>query len=355
MRHYLLTLMIGIMATMTVTAQQPSDTIRLSLNENPFPPSVQVLTVIQQAFPNVPRYNTAVETGALTAAIAAREGVSPDQIVIGEILDQLGLYLGIKAGRGGEFIYSVPGYPLLVDAAAATGGQVIPVPLTSTKENDLNAILQKINHKTKVIYIINPHNPSGTVSDNAAFHRFLHEASQKALVIIDEAYLEYAGNFTQRTAVNDLKRGDNILVFRTLAKAYGLAGLSIGYAVMQAPLAAWLKSKGLGSPLSLNRLSVAAATAALKDTTAITSLQQTIAAERNKWHHLLDSLHLEHTASNANYIFFNTKKDYTQVEAAFRSSKILIGRMFAPYNTWIRITIGTPQENEKAQAVVKRL
>ncbi len=332
----------------TAVAQQ------LSLNENPYGPSPAAKTAITKALPNVFRY-TGQEGSDLVAAIAKHEGVSPDQVIPGDVLAVLGTYLGLKGGTGGEFIYSVPGYPALVNAAAAVGGVVISVPLNEQKENDLPALAAKINDKTQAIYLVNPHNPSGTVSDNRQFHDFLHQASKKAVVVVDEAYLEFSDDFAGRTAVNNVKAGDNVIVFRTFAKAYGLAGLSFGYAIAPKAIVDYLKQKGLGDVHDLNRLSIAAAIASLADTAYVTSVNKKIASARQQWNAVLDALHLAHTTSQANFIYFDSKKTYEEVAATFKKNGISIARAFPPYNTWVRITVGLPEENLKAQQVLRQI
>jgi histidinol-phosphate aminotransferase len=324
---------------------------QLSLNENPYGPPKGVEKSIIREMAHIARY-PGNEPSVLITAIAKREGVGEDQIIIGEILEQLGIYLGLK---GGEFIYAVPGYPVLVNAAAKVGGRVVSVPLNDKKENDLAAIADSVNDNTRAVFLVNPHNPSGTVTDRKTFYDFLHQVSRQALVIVDEAYLEYSDDFEGRTAVNNIRAGDNVMVFRTFAKAYGLAGLSIGYCVASQSTAKWLKEQGLGNVHDLNRLSVVAGIAALKDTAYITHLNKVVTAERNKWNQLLDSLGLQHTHSQGNFVYFDTGKPYDAVAPAFKEKGILIGRAFAPYNTWIRISIGLPVENLKAQAVVRRI
>jgi histidinol-phosphate aminotransferase len=349
---YPICLLLLLLTIVSVTAQQKS--IQLSLNENPYGPPKGVKEGITREMANMARY-PGNESEGLIAAIAKREGVGEDQIIIGEILEQLGIYLGLQGGPGAEFIYAVPGYPVFVNAAAKTGGRVVSVPLNDKKENDLAAIADSVSSRTKAIFLVNPHNPSGTVTERQTLYHFLHKVSAHALVIVDEAYLEYSDDFKGRTAVNNIRAGDNVMVFRTFAKAYGLAGLSIGYCVASRSTAKWLKELGLGNVHDLNRLSVAAATAALRDTAYITDLNKTITAERNKWNQLLDSLGVQHTSSQANFVYFNTGKSYEAVEPVFKQSGITIGRVFAPYSTWIRITIGLPAENEKAKHIVRRL
>jgi len=342
-RFYIPTIFVFI--SLSTSAQQ------LSLNENPYPPAAGVRSAIDKEVANIARY-PGPDANELVAAIAQKEGVKESQIITGEILGQLGVYLGLK---GGEFIYSVPGYPVFTDAAASVGGKVIEVPLNERKENDLRKISEQINNHTTAIFLVNPHNPSGTVSDKKAFHDFLHTASKQAIILVDEAYLEYTDDFAGRTAVNNIKEGDNVIVFRTFAKAYGMAGLSIGYCVAAPAIAGFLREKGLGNVHDLNRLSVVAAKAALADKNYVGNINRTVHIEREKWNRLLDSLHLEHTSSQANFVYFNTGKPYEQVTAAYKAQGIQIARLFPPYHTWIRITIGLPAENKKAQDVLRKL
>src|ERR1700724_4090874 len=144
---------------------------RLSLNENPLGPSRFALAAIRNQLGEVCRY--ADDAGdVLTRAIVARESVSADQIVLGEILGALGLHLAMSGPAGGEFIYSEPGYTALVDAGAPGGGVVIGVPLDEHLQNNLPAIAAKVGPRTRAIYLVNPHNPSGTVSDATTFTTF---------------------------------------------------------------------------------------------------------------------------------------------------------------------------------------
>eukprot|EP01035_Chromulina_nebulosa_P010987 gene10987-14708_t len=120
-------------------------------------------------------------SSALAKQIAAFEGVAPEQIVLGEILDVLGLYLSAQGGPGGEFIYSEPGYTALVDAVAPAGGKAIAVPLDDRLNNDLPAIASAVNVRTRAVYLVNPHNPSGTVSPAKEFIAFVRDLSNRAM------------------------------------------------------------------------------------------------------------------------------------------------------------------------------
>lgn len=335
-------------------AAPPPAVVQLSLNENPYGPSPLAAKAITAAMENIRRYPDKDGVDFI-AAVAAHEGVEPEQIITGEILELLGVYLGLKGGPGGEFIYTVPGYPALVNAAARVGGVVVSVPLNAKLENDLPALEAAVNAKTQALFLVNPHNPSGTVSETQAFHAFVSKVSRQALVIVDEAYLEFTDDFAGRTAVAHVRAGENVLVFRTFAKAYGLAGLSLGYAVASKPVAEYLRKQGLGGLHELNRLSVAAASASLADKDYIGRVHTAIAGERAKWHAVLDELGLKHTESQANFVYFDSGRPSAEVATKLKEKGIIVGRAFPPYNTWVRITIGTPGENEKTQTVLREI
>jgi histidinol-phosphate aminotransferase len=329
--------------------------IHLNLNENAFGPSPNAASAIQLELPKLSRYADAHAAQAFAEQIAAYERVPVEQVILGEILGALGLYLGSQGGPGGEFIYSTPGYLALVDAAAHVGGVGVPVPLNPKYENDLPALAAKVTGKTRALYLINPHNPTGTVSDDNSFKQFLREVSQRAPVIVDEAYLEYTTDFETRSAVSLVREGANVIVFRTFDKIHGLAGLPIGYALVPLPLAGALRKQGVGDAESLGRLNIAAASAALADTAHVRQVRSAVAAERTKWTTILDELILTHTNSQASFIFFDAGRAQSQLAGAMRAQGVDIGRTFPPYTNWARITIGLPGENRTAQQKLREI
>lgn len=329
--------------------------IHLNLNENAFGPSPSVEPVLRRDFDRLSRYADAAAAQAFAEQIAAYERVDVQQVVLGEILGALGLYLGSEGGPGGEFIYSTPGYLALIDAAAHVGGAGIPVPLNAQYENDLPGLAAKVHSRTRGLYLINPHNPTGTVSENTEFKRFLREVSQRAPVIVDEAYLEYTGDFESRSAVSLVRDGANVLVFRTFDKIHGLAGLPIGYTLAPRALAEALRKQGVGDAESLGRLNISAASAALADTAHVRRIRELTAAEQTKWALVLRQLALPHTSSHANFIFFDAGVPQSELAAAMRRQGVEIGRTFPPYTNWARITIGRPDENRTAQQVLRQV
>jgi histidinol-phosphate aminotransferase len=325
---------------------------RLSLNENAFGSSPRVAEAIRGSLQDLNRY-TEHEAEELTSQIAALEDVTPEQVVLGEVLATLGIQLSVAGGRGGEFVYSTPGFTDLVAAAEQAGGVAVAVPLNARLENDLDAIAARINARTRAVYLVNPHNPSGTVSDPGRFKSFVADLAQRTLVIVDEAYLEYTDAFAARTLTPLVKAGRNVIVFRTLAKAYGLAALRFGYAVAPVPVATRLRQQGVGDSHGLNRLAVVAAAAALRDQQFIGDTRRRNAIELARWHRALDELGLRHSDSQGDFVFFDAQRPHDEIAAAFLANGVQIGRSFPPLNTWSRISIGLPEQNTLAISVLK--
>ncbi|AKC88219.1 aspartate aminotransferase [Pseudoxanthomonas suwonensis] len=322
--------------------------MRLNLNESSFGPSPRAVQAIQRALAEVPRYVTADQAQALRAQIGRIEGVAPEQVLVGEVLEALGQHLAIGGG-GGEFVYSVPGYGALVDAAAPFGGRAVEVPLDARLHNDLPGLAAAVGPRTRALFVVNPHNPSGTLSEGGAFDAFLREVSRRTLAIVDEAYLDYRDDAARLTAARLLREGANVVVFRTFGKIHGLAGLQIGYAIAPLPLARELAARGVGSAHGLNQLSVAAAVASLEDTAHVAAVRQAVAAERRQWLALLGRLRLRHAEPAGNFVFFDGGRPHAELAAKLLERGVRVARAFPPYATWLRITIGRPEENAVAR------
>lgn len=327
--------------------------IRLSLNENPYGPSPSVGQAVQLELGRLNRYADSSLARQFAEQIAEYEHIAVEQVVLGEILDLLGLFLGSSGGPGGEFLYSTPGYLALIDAAARVGGIGVPVPLNGQYQNDLVALKSKVNAKTRAIYLVNPHNPTGTINDDGAFKSFLRETSQSAVVVVDEAYLEYTSDFDTRSAASLVREGADVVVFRTFDKIYGLAGMPIGYVLAPRSLADSLRKEGAGDAEGLGRLNLVAASAALADTAQVVSTREAVAKERTLWLSVLGELNLPHTDSRANFVFFDAGRPQPILAAAMRERGVDIGRPHPPYANWARITIGLPSENLRAQNALR--
>jgi histidinol-phosphate aminotransferase len=326
--------------------------VRMNFNENPMGPSPRAIEAIRREFTSLTRY-TAAKGDAFREQIAALERVAPEQIFIGELLEVFGLNLALLGPPGGEFLYSEPGYSALVDAVAPAGGKVVAVPLTARMEDDLPAIAAAVNAKTRAVYLVSPHNPSGTVSDKAALDAFIRDLSPRTLVMVDEAYLDFLDDYQDRTAARFIRQGANVVVFRTFGKMYGLAGLNIGYAIAPKALAKSLAANGLGSPFEVNNLAVAAASASMTDTQYVAAMRERTAQEREKWHALLDRLGVRHAAARAGFLFFETGRPHAEFAAAMLKKGVDVGRVFPPADRWTRLSFGTVEENAFARAAVE--
>lgn len=316
--------------------------VQAALNENPFGPSPRAKQALAAQLGQANRYGDAVKADNLVTQIAKLENISPEQVVLGDLLESLGLFLGAQKPEGGNFVYSAPGYTALVDAGKPAGAVGIGVPLDASLSNDLPALAKAVTDQTKAVYLVNPHNPSGTTNDPDGFEKFLSEVSQKTLVVVDEAYIEYAQ--TARSAVALTRAGANVAVFRTLDKVYGLAGLPIGYLLTPKPLANKLRSAGFGNPHALGGLAIAAASAALSDQNWVRTTRDRIAAGRKRLTDTLDALHLKHTKSEANFVFFQSAKPPQAVRDELKALGILIAHPFAPLTDWLRISVGTEED-----------
>ena len=339
---------------MARSAKVPNAHVRLALNENAFGCSPLAVEAIRRGLTDLARY-TESDAQLLTAQIAAKEGVLPEQIVIGEVLPALGVQLGLSGGPGGEFIYSKPGFTDLVLSAEQTGGTAVAVELDERLQNDLAAIKSRVGANTRAVFLVNPHNPSGTVSENNALRSFVSDVARRTLVIVDEAYLEFTDEFAQRSLVDRVRAGENVVVFRTFAKIYGLAALQLGYAIVPTALASTLHKQGLGAAHTLNRLAVLAASAALRDTDFLDTTRRKTAHERLRWHAALDSLKLRHSDSVGNFVFFESGYPHEILASAFLAEGIDIGRGFPPLDRWARVSIGLPEENEFAISTLQKI
>jgi histidinol-phosphate aminotransferase len=327
--------------------------IRLSLNENPFGPSPLALEAISN-LTDLSSY-AGPELATLKALISSRERIPSDQIVVGEILHVVGLYLSATGAGGNEFVYSMPGYTALVDAVAPGGGVVIGVPLNRRLENDLPAIAERVNARTRAVFLVNPHNPSGTVSDATEFLEFVQRLAKRTPVIVDEAYLEFTPDFEHRTVAGLVREGANVALFRTFSKIYGLAGLAIGYVLAPRELASSMSQIGIGAFFEVNRLSLAAAQASLQDTDYVTRVRKAIKLERQEWHKLFPELGVNYAEAQANFVFFDAGQPHQVVADILATRGIEIGRSHAPLDTWVRISIGLPDDNIIARQTVSDL
>jgi len=328
--------------------------IRLSLNENPYGPSASAREAMQRmvASDRGARYPYA-EVHAFVQQVAQHEGVAPAQIVLGvgsgELLETLGVHCGLK---GGEALYAAPGYLQLPRAFEAMGGRARAVPLNARLEHDLPAMAAQVGAGTSVVYVANPHNPTGTVVDPAALRAFVADVAGRTTLLVDEAYLEIADDAARRSVVDLVRDDRRLIVARTFSKIHGLAGLRIGYFVTSAPLAAELRRYSVGG---VSAPAVAAAAASLADEAFVKATRERIMAERARVTAVLRELGRTYAEPQGNFVFFHAGRPQAEIAARMQAEGVAVARAFPPLLDWVRITVGLPDENTRAIAALRRV
>jgi histidinol-phosphate aminotransferase len=189
----------------------------------------------------------------------------------------------------------------------------------------LPAIAARVTARTRAIYIVNPHNPTGTVSEAVPFKAFLREMAKRTTIIVDEAYLEFEPDFAQKTAAELTRSGANVVVFRTFGKIYGLAGMPMGYAVAPKGLSDFLKRNGLGAPHSLNRLALTAAAASLRHAGHVDGIRLKV-SKSDRSGTRCSTMGRRRSNSRGNFVFFETGQPHEVIAAQLISEGIEIAR-----------------------------
>ena len=326
--------------------------VKLSSNENPYGPSARVRNAIKDSFVNACRYPYEYIL-ELQKSLAKKHNVSPESIVItggsNEALRVTGLAV---ANKGGEIIAGQPTYLALMNYAEEWGGKIKWVPVDSDKGYDLDKIEKNIDSNTRMVFIANPNNPTGTLLDKNALSVFCEKISEKTLVFCDEAYYDYISDPTYPSMDYLIRENKNIIVSRTFSKVYGMAGLRIGYMVLKPELADQLfgeyspygRSKIMAQT---NVLAVAAALEALNDNEFYTFSLEKANQEKDKIYKLLDHLKLKYVKSSTNFVFFESKKHIDILSKEMLDKGVIVGRPFPPFYDWCRISTGTSEEVDK--------
>ena len=325
---------------------------KLNSNENPFGPSKNVRTAITKAFDNACRYPSIVFR-SLLEQIAETEGVSVDHITITggstEGLKATGLTYGID---GGEIIAADPTFQAMLRYAEGFGAYVHRVPVDEKMGHDLNAMAMRFTNKTRLVFVCNPNNPTGTLIDKDELKDFCSSISKKAVVFSDEAYYDFIMEANYPSMVELVKEGMNVIVSKTFSKVYGLAGMRIGYLVARPDITSRLRKNIMAMT---NVLAIEAAKEALKDDEFYKfSLLKNVEA-KNKIYKTLDDLNLEYTKSHTNFVFFKTGRPISEMITAMKEENVMIGRPFPPFYDWCRISTGTMESMEQFDRALKKV
>ncbi|MCY1258641.1 Histidinol-phosphate aminotransferase [compost metagenome] len=332
----------------------PASIVKLASNENPLGPSAKVLEAIRAELAELTRYPDG-NGFELKRKLAERCGVSTAQVTLGngsnDILDLVArAYLapGLNAVFS-QYAFAV--YPISTQAVGAQG-KVVPA---KDWGHDLEAMLAAIDANTRVVFIANPNNPTGTWFGPDALARFLERVPENVLVVLDEAYIEYAEGEELPDGLKYLAAHPNLLVSRTFSKAYGLASLRVGYAISTAQVADVLNR--VRQPFNVNSLALAAACAALDDAEYLAEGKRINDEGMVQLEKGLRELGLEWIPSKGNFIAVDLKRDAGPVYQALLAEGVIVrpvGGYGMPQH--LRISIGLPEENTRClEALAKVL
>ncbi|MEW1673606.1 histidinol-phosphate transaminase [Streptomyces noursei] len=308
---------------------------KLSSNENPYPPLPGVLESAVAATGSFNRYPDMACTG-LMAELADRFSVPVDHLATGTgsvgVAQQL---VQSTAGPGDEVIYawrSFEAYPIVTQVSGATPVQV---PLTSGEVHDLDAMLAAITERTRLIFVCNPNNPTGTVVRRAELESFLDRVPDDVLVVLDEAYREFIRDADVPDGIELYRDRPNVCVLRTFSKAYGLAGLRVGFAVAHPEVAAALRKTAV--PFGVSQLAQEAAVASLRSEAALLERVDALVVERTRVYDALVAQGWTVPASEANFVWLRLGDRTTAFAEACERAGVVV-RPFA--GEGVRVTIG---------------
>jgi histidinol-phosphate aminotransferase len=347
-RRELLTASALLLATPKAAWSKSADTVApsaagakpivLCWNENPYGPSPAARVIISGTISNACRYPEEDIT-QLIALLASKEGVSTDHIVVGSGSGELLCALGLLHGRGGgEIIAAEPTYEELTNYARHAGAELKFVPVDQELNHDLTAMRAAVSDKTRAIYVCNPNNPTGTAISADSIRSFVASLPDSVTTIVDEAYLDFAD---VRTVADLASAGKRVVILRTFSKIHGMAGVRCGYAIARPDIASEIAAVRMSSP---NIFAMRAARASLGDEGFLTDTRRRIVASRTRITEELGNLGLRYARPQTNFVFFDTGAPLEQFSQFMKARNILVGRLFAPYSNWCRITIGTEPE-----------
>jgi histidinol-phosphate aminotransferase len=256
------------------------------------------------------------------------------------------------ARQKGNAITAAPSFSSWVPTAQKLGLDIIRVPLTPDKKHDLPAMLAKINTDTRLVYVCNPNNPTGTVLPSEDVKRFVEEASRKALVLLDEAYIEYCD---QPSLSNLVKDNRNIIIAKTFSKIYGLAGARVGYALAHPDTINKLADLQPWPNGSVSAVSAAAALASLDDKDFLDMTRNNTRKAGAYAMKELQSMGFECIPSNTNFLYYSIRSVNGNWQELLQARNILTGRMVEESDKWTRTTIGTMEEMQSFIRAAKQI
>lgn len=322
-----------------------TDIIKLASNENPLGPSPKAVAAMQAAVPKVALYPDG-SCYSLVQRLAGHLDLSPEQIVVGNGSDELIHYLGVAYLQpGDEVVQATPSFMRYESAATLGGCRCISVPLKEYT-HDLDAMADAVTERTKLMFVANPNNPTGTIVTRKAMDRMLDRLPDRVLVVLDEAYFEYVDDPDYPDARVYVREGRNVIALRTFSKIYALAGLRVGYGFAR-PEIIWAIHQ-VREPFNVNSIAQVGALASLDDPEQVERSRRVNRDGRSYLYAACERMGLPYMPTQANFIFMDVRADSRVVfEGLLRRGVIVrTGDIFG-LPTHIRVTIGTAAENAR--------
>jgi histidinol-phosphate aminotransferase len=328
--------------------------VDLSTNENPLGPSPKAVAALREAVGTVHRYPDAAGT-ALKAALADKWGLSPANVALSNGSDEWVLLLCLSlTDPGDEVVMAEGSFISFLLRAREVGARAVRVPLKDYT-HDLEAMADAITDRTRLVFVCNPNNPTGTIVNTKAMEAFLERVPERVPVVVDEAYHDYVVNPDDIRSVEYLRAGrQNLIVLRTFSKVYGLAGLRVGYMLAHEEVIDYVERVRL--PFNVNRLAQVAALAALDDDEHVRRCVAANQTARDFFYRELTALGLRYIPTHTNFIAIDVGRPGAEV------SRPLLERGFitTPLDGWgvsnhLRFSFGTAEENEAFVAALREV
>lgn len=326
---------------------------KLASNENLLGPSPKAVAAIRKELSKIYLYPEGPCT-VLRRALAEKFALPEERVVISNGADNLILMIASAfVDEGDEVVMADPTFSVYTNVTQIMGGKPIKVKLKDFT-HDLDTMLKKVNRKTKLVFICNPNNPTGTTVSLESFNYFLSKLPKHVIVILDEAYGDFVEDAFYPNGLDYIREKRQLIVLRTFSKVYGLAGLRIGYALGREDLVDCLYK--VRDPFPVHRLAQVAAVAALNDEDhAIKSIQLVYEGKRYLYKEL-DRLGLSYVPSQANFIFIDFERDSEEIFQVLLRGGVIIrpGKIWG-YPTFARVTIGRMDDNRRFIKALKKI
>ena len=322
-----------------------TDIVKMASNENPLGPSPKALEAMRKALEKVALYPDG-SCFYLKKALARHWEVSEDELMVGNGSDELIHYIGVTfLSPGDEVVQANPSFVRYESAAVLNDCDCIMVPLRDFT-HDLDAMADRFTDRTRLVFVANPNNPTGTAVTQRDVERFMAVLPKRVIVVFDEAYFEYVESTDFPDMMDYVREGANVIVLRTFSKIYGLAGLRVGYGIARPEIIQCLNQ--VREPFNVNSIAQAGALASLDDPEQVERSRRVNSEGKRYLYGEFETMGLPYAPSEANFIFVDIKRDCRPVftELLKRGVIVRTGDIFG-YPTFFRVTIGTESENQR--------